>query len=245
MFFKKKESIKLEMYAPIGHLIEMFPPVFMKHFVPDWWNAINPKNDVHEKNLKGKSIKFCPGFKDLYSVGIGIPLWSDYEINISDEKIVNVQWPTDSQQIGAESHNLTSQTPGAWPGYGSVKFTNPWKFYCEEDIKFAWVQPVWNQTDPIQFITVPGISEFNVNRHTSINTLWKLGHRKEFLKAGTIMAQLVPLTERPIELVYKVMTSDDFKDKFAIWDFSLKAATYARNKVLMRKNNLFVESDRT
>lgn len=229
MFFKKKnEPIKLEIYAPMGHLIDLFPPKPMKEHLPDWWTAINTKS------IDNKTVKHCPGFKDLYAQGIALPLWCDYEFVLDTKEVIEMRWPTTSGHPAPLSHSLIAQAPGAWPGYINIKFNSPWKFHCNESVQFVWVQPVWGQENPQEFILVPGITDFRINKHTNINTLWKLGNKKITLKAGTIMAQLIPLTDRPLEISYHVMDNDSFNKKFAIWDFTLGLAQYAKNKLILR-----------
>jgi len=233
---KKKEPIKLEMYAPVGQLIDLFPPKPMRENIPDWWTAINIKN-IADIDPKIKTVKHCPGFKDLYAQGIALPLWSDHEIVLDTKQVVELRWPTTSGHIAPTSHNLIDQVPGAWPGYINIKFSSPWRFHCDEPIQFVWVQPVWGQENPQEFTLVPGIIDFRINKHTNINTLWKLGHRKITIKAGTIMAQLIPLTDRPLQISYHVMDTDTFNKKFAVWDFTLGLAQYAKNKLILRDKN--------
>jgi hypothetical protein len=173
----------------------------------------------------------------LYNKGIGIPLWSDYEILLDPKELVEIRWPVDSCQPIIDKHDLTTQVPGAWPGYINIKFNNPWKFHCDESIEFVWVQPIWSQENPQEFTLVPGITDFNINKQVNINTLWKLGHKKILLKAGTIMAHLIPITDRPLEISYHVMDGTTHNQKFAIWNFSLGLAQYAKNKLILRNKN--------
>jgi len=233
MFFNKIKPIKLEMYSPMGQLIDLFPPKPMRESIPEWWTAIDTKA------VDGKTVKHCPGFKDLYAQGIGLPLWSDYEIIFDNKEIVDMRWPTHNgtYQPGIGRHDLTIQAPKAWPEYINIKFQNPWKFHCDEPISFVWVQPVWGQKNPQEFILVPGITDFNVNKQVNINTLWKLGYKKVMLKAGTIMAHLIPITDRPLEISYHVMDSNVFNKKFAVWHSTLGLAEYAKNKLILRNKN--------
>lgn len=231
MFFNKIKPVKLEMYAPMGQLIDLFSPKPMRENIPDWWTAIN------SKAIDNKTVKHCPGFKDLYSQGIALPLWSDYEIVLDTKEIVDIRWARQANQPGAGQHNLASQAPDAWPGYVNIKFQSPWNFHCDESVQFVWIQPVWGQENPQEFTLVPGITDFNINKQTNINTLWKLGHRKATIKAGTVMAQLIPITDRPLEISYHVMNNDTFNKKFAVWDFTLGLAQYAKNKMILRNKN--------
>jgi hypothetical protein len=229
--FKKKEKLKIDIYGPCGQLIDMFPPTLMKESLPKWFGNLSNKQKPY------KTVKGCPGLHHLYGKGISLPLWSDYSIEIGETSIENIDWPKKSNQVGATAHDLELQAPGAWPGYKSIKFSSPWFFSCKEPVPFVWVQNVWSYEDPQQFTVVPGMTEFKYTHQTHINTLWKTDGkpRKEILKAGTPMVQLVPLTERPIELSFNVMTEEIFNQKFMVWDFTF-ASFYAKSKFAINKN---------
>jgi len=233
MFFKKKKKvIKLEMYAPVGQLIDMLPPVLMKDDIPAWYDNI-------PADAPGKTVKHCPGFKDLYSKGISIPLWADYNVETGVNKITNITWPKKSGLLNAGGHNLQQQAPSAWPDYVNIKFESPWRVWCDEPIPFIFLQPVWNQKDPQQFTTVPGVTEFRYQHQINIITLWKTNGipRQDMLKAGTTIAQLIPLTDdRPIEISLHTLTQDVYNEKFVAWDYSLGKASYMKLKNIINKN---------
>lgn len=213
MFKFKKKKLKLEIYGPNQQLIDLFAPVRMKDSVPSWYKSM-PKGQ--------QNVSHCLGMRELYSAGLMFPLWSDYEIMLGTHGVDGVQWPADNNHtMGAETHDINTQAPGAWPGYVNIKFSSPWWFWCSEPIQWVWTQPAWNQTDPQKFTIVPGSTEFKYQNQTNINTIWKLGTpRTERLKAGYPMVHLIPLTDRDWDFEVGVMTDKVFAKKFQRWNYA-------------------------
>ena len=216
MFFIKKKKLKLEIYGPSRQLVDLFAPVRMKDSVPEWYKSMPKGQDYN-------NVSHCLGMRELYSTGIMFPLWSDYEITLGPNGVEGVHWPSNNENtMGAESHPLTEQAPGAWTGYANIKFTSPWWFWCSEPIQWVWTQPAWNQQDPQKFTIVPGSTEFKHQNQTNINTIWKLGKNKriEKLKAGDPMVHLIPITEQDWDFEVGVMTNEIFSEKFKRWNYA-------------------------
>lgn len=216
MFFNKKKTIKLEVFGPSQQLIDLFPPTLIKNTLPDWYKTM-------PKSKGSNNVSHCLGLRELYSQGVMLPLWSDYEIDLTDSGISGIRWPSDNQGTsGAESHNLDEQAPNAWPGYVNIKFKSPWLFYCSEPIQWIWTQPTWQQKNPQAFTNIPGSTEFKYQNQTNINTIWQLGStsRTEKLKAGDPMVHLIPITERQVELEVGIMTDAIYAAKFARWNYA-------------------------
>jgi len=215
MFFNKNKTIKLEAYGPAQQLVDLFPPTLIKNTLPDWYASMPKGKDIN-------NVNHCLGLRELCSQGVMLPLWADYEIDLSPSGISGIRWPSDNNGTSrAETHPIDEQVPGAWPGYVNVKFTSPWLFYCSEPIQWIWTQPAWHQPDPQNFTIVPGSTEFKYQNQTNINTIWKLGtERTEKLKAGAPMVHLIPVTEKTVELEIGFMTSAIYAAKFARWNYA-------------------------
>jgi len=165
MFIKKKK-LTIHAYAPIGQLVDLFPPVVMEDNLPDWYKPL-PADLGH-----GLTVKHCPGLKDLFESTIVMPLWADFEIRTSLINQPDVR--TSFNPPGGPSHvshNLSDQVTGAWPAYSNIKFNSPWMFWCDEPISCLVTQATWHQKDPSPLQTVPGILEFRHQHQANINTL--------------------------------------------------------------------------
>lgn len=236
MLIKRKEKkIVVEAFAPNGALIDLFPIERTENVIPKWYQ------DLPGKPLDGLNVKHCPGAKDLFSKGLIIPLWADYEITLNanghgdiKSAMTGVSFPP------ADTHSLQFQAAGAWPDYVNIKFNSPWYIWCNEPVEWAWLPPIWWQQDPQEVILATGISEYRYQHQTNINTLVKRPTTTKVisLKAGTPMAQLVPLTERNWEFKLEVMTHEEFAKKFTRWEFSLNPRlTYQKIRSILEKKN--------
>lgn len=228
-------KIVVEAYAPSGMLIDLFPITKTKDAIPSWFKNLpgKPGEDV-------KNVRQCPAAKDLFSKGMIIPLWADYEITINNDGTGSIDSGMRFNNMSpAEVHNVNSQAAGAWPGYTNIKFASPWYIWCSEPIEWMWSQPVWWQSNPQEFTTVTGISEFRYQHESNINCLIKKPQSSIMLsvKAGTPMAQLIPLTEKDWELKLDVMTPEVFSRKFSKWNYSLNPVmAYQRLKSIITKD---------
>jgi hypothetical protein len=218
MFFKKKK-LTFKAYAPIGQLVDLFPPTIMEDSLPDWYKPL-PADLGH-----GLTVKHCPGLKDLFTKSIVFPLWADFEIRTSlhNQPDVRTAFAPPGGQAWV-SHNINDQVTGAWPAYSNIKFSNPWMIWCDEPIPCLVTQAVWHQKDPSLIQSVPGILEFRHQHQANINTLIRKDAALDtpvMLRAGTPMVYITPLTEREWDLETDVWNPTLFAKLFARWEFAI------------------------
>lgn len=225
---KKSKPIKLEMYTWFGSLIDLFPPRLASSSRPDWLKAIPPTNDA--------SVKHCHGVKDLYNEGVVVPSWADFDITIRPQGQPLVVSSVDQLPEHSTPHPIDDTI---WAhNYVNTKLHTPWFFYCEEMIKWAVIQPVWEQQDPLEWLTVPGIIELKYQNQVNANMIFK---RKEMpygvkIRAGDPLTHLIPLSERPLEIEVKIMTQEDWSRKFNKWHFTSRF-WYHKTRALLGKSN--------
>lgn len=231
MIFRKKEKpLTLEIYTNYGDLIDLFPPIIAnKNNFPSWYKNVPTPNE------KVRNVRHCEGFKDLMQDGFFLQSWGEFKIRIND-KGAYVQSPVEQPQGHSTIHVPKVQAPGAWDNYWDVKLHSPWWIYCNEPIKWVWMQPVWYQTDPSAYISPTGITEFRYQHQTNINLLFKIQNEEyeEFIKPGQMLAHIIPLTERPIEYKIDVLSESIWKRKFAKWSFA-KDFIYQKTRAMKRK----------
>jgi hypothetical protein len=219
MFFIKKKKLTFHAYAPIGQLVDLFPPTTMEDNLPDWYKSL-PADLGH-----GLTVKHCPGLKDLFPKTIVMPLWADYEVTTSMMNQPDVRTSFSPPGMSPSvSHNLNDQVTGAWPAYSNIKFSSPWMFWCDEPIPCLVTQAVWHQKDPSQLQIVPGILEFRHQHQTNINTIIRKDAALDapiMLRAGTPMVYITPLTERDWDLNVDTWNQSLFAKLFAKWDFAI------------------------
>ncbi len=231
MFINKIKPLKLEVYAPVGDLIDLFPIVQSQEALPKWFSNL-PKsvNDINVRN--------CTGLKDLFNEGFMIPAWGEYFITVMPDGTSNVESPVQLNWGHSKRHDLSTQAPGAWPSYINVKLHNPWWFWCSEPIKWIMIQPTWNQEEPSEWAVVPGMLEFRYNNQANVNTLFRIMEREYTTKinTGDVIAQLIPITERPVALELKVLNDDIYNEKFAPWVHSFKFG-YQKIRNMIKNRN--------
>ena len=231
MLFKFKEKpIVLELFAPVGELITYFPIVKSKEFYPSWFQALPKPSEAH-------TVRNCPGLQDLLSATLTIPAWGDFNVTINPSGKANVETPVNFYNLQPTSqHFVHKEVPGTWQGLTNIKFHNPWYIKCSDSIDWILADPTWHRTDPLQFSTVTGATEFKIQNFCHINTLWKVTQQPYTvkIKAGDAMAHLVPLTERKIELKFEVMTEEIYKRRFQPWQFTFEYP-YQKVRAMLRK----------
>ena len=236
MFITRQEKkIVVEVFAPNRALIDLFPIERTKNIIPKWYQ------ELPAKPVDGINVKQCPAAKDLFSKGLIIPLWADYEVTVNPDGQGDIKSAMMRMDFPAgAAHNLEYQASGAWPDYVNIKFNSTWLIWCSEPIEWAWLPAVCGNQDPQDFVAVTGIAEYKYQHQTNINTLIKKpveATKTIALKAGTPMAQLVPLTERDWEFKLEVISAEVFSKKFSTWEFSLnpRLAYQRLRSILERK----------
>lgn len=231
-FINKIKPVKLEIHTWVGKLIDLFPPKLAKESKPDWWYNMEVQKGPHRQ----ASVKHCYGMKDLYDEGIMVPAWGDYDITVSPTGPINVQSPV-QQTEGHSSVHLLDNGRSPWAEYVNAKLHSPWAMYCDEPIKWALLQPAWAQTDPQSMITVPGMTEFRYQHQAHANMIFKRGKQPYTvkIKAGDPLIHIVPITERPLEIEYKVLSQQEWGKKFARWTFTTDYLYHKTRALFERK----------
>jgi hypothetical protein len=233
MIFKKK-PIKIEAYAPTGSLIDFFPITTAKEALPQWYHNL-PKD-----YSKHNTVKHCAGIRDLFSTGFIVPSWGEYDITVTPTGEALIDSPVVQLQGHSSQHHVDEEAPGAWPGYTNVKLHNPWWFWCDTPIKWMLIGPAWNQQDPQQYTTIPGIVEFRYNHQANVNTLFKIQKNNYVtkIKPGDALLHMIPITEEPCEIELKVMTDDVYTNKFAGWQHSFNLGYQKIRNIMDKRNKL-------
>lgn len=226
-----KKNITLEAYAPVGDLIDIFPIEKSESSYPSWYKNL-------PKGYNDNNVRNCTGIRDLFGEGFMIPSWGEYQITIHPDGESVVESPVQLRWGHSSKHNISTEAPGAWPGYVNIKLHNPWWFWCPKPIKWLMIQPTWAQQDPQEYTIVPGVTEFRYNNQANINTIWKVKEYSYTVKisAGDMLAQIIPITEEKIGLELKVLTDEIYGQKFAPWMHSFRFG-YQKLRAIMEKRN--------
>ena len=208
-------------------------------FLPDWWKQIPKYNSEPGSLAIYPTMKGCSGFTDLFKTGFILPLWSDVAIEVGAIGTEYYRYQFSDKVSSAVSH-APDQRGSAYPvtNYLHLKLISPWLLSCDEPINFMFTDPVWTRDDPTQFTTLPGILEFVYQKGTNINLLFKRPPETivQTLHFGQPLAQLVPLTERRVELKHHLISDAEYRSLKNIGTNVTFLGKYRANKQSIKAN---------
>lgn len=204
--FNKPSKIILDCFTYRNDVHNLHPVSKAIDFIPDWWKEL-PNFDETELAPKN-TMKKCRGFIDLYINSIAIPMWSDLVINY-DDKGVQYQYADMLSEIANHDY---SQRRGFLPNNPNLKLISPWLFQTKEEINFMTFKPMYNYHESIDFDVCIGIVNFKYQSITNINiVLPQTDKAKKFtINAGQPIWQLVPQTEKKVEIKTHLVSRDEF-----------------------------------
>lgn len=227
----KKKKLKLECYTHMQDLADLFPPQIGHTALPNWYQHLT-------RDPEKITIRHCSGFQDLYKNSFVIRSWSDIEIGIAPDGGVSFQIACQNEinRDPVQMHPIESQAAGAWPGYVNVKLMSPWYLRTNRLVKWLMIPPTWDQKDPLEWTTVPGVIEFKYQSANNINCLMKIRPEPYMIKikAGQALAQFVPLFEEDWDMEVKLFDHNDWQKYFGRWNHSFNH-TYLKTRSMLEK----------
>jgi len=201
MFFLPKKKVVLHCYTDVPAYSEYAPIEKASNFFPDWWKNL-PKS-YKEGDLQSSTMKGCVGFTDLYSRGFILPMWS--EVNIAIGEIGNLAWRY--QYRDKTSH--ASFHPAIQRGdylpenhYQHLKLVAPWRFHCDYDVDFMFVEPTYNMEELNTYKVLPGVLNFKYQSSVNVNLMITKKPEAYELQIPFLrpMAHIIPLDNKEIEI---------------------------------------------
>ena len=205
-------------------------------FYPDWWKAL--PGEVEQHGRPASTMKRCVGFQDLYRNSLVVPMWTDTSLVVTEPEREGIAWQFPSSDFSAGVHS-SHQRGDYLPSdkYQHIKLNSPWHVVCKEDVRFAFVQAVWNFDEPEKFLIPSGVLNFKYQNAIHINLMLPRTDKEEplMLKAGQPMFHLIPLTERSVEYRFHLVTQAeyDMNIKSSLWF----ARQYSHEKAAMDAND--------
>jgi len=231
MIWLPKKKLVVDTFTANTTAYELFPIDYAIKFVPEWWK--NAPKEYEVKNLHPAStIKRCPAIINQYKHGLILPLWSDFAIATRGGTNWEVQFS--DPQANIEPHDSRQWDMYADPKeFKHLKLMSPWAMKTKEDVSWTYSKPMWSFPAGDNLVIASGIVEFKTQSSTHINMLMPLAERDPYiLQAGQPMAQIIPLTDKDIELRTHLISLDEFKAKYT------NRFSYAFTKGHIRTNNI-------
>lgn len=205
---------KIEFFSTITGIAETFPIKPAQEVIPKWVYAA--KTDYMKSDKKTIHVYKCPGIFDMFSTGYIISSWIDIELRTNSEGFsVTIPDPTLQEMMGkdivqSQTHDgIAKHIPKKpWAVKSILKLNTPWNVVLPRNIKLLMLPLPY--PDTFEFESCIGILDPSISTEINLQGYWNLPNEKFIIKAGTPLAQLIPITEQNLKLVVRDM---NFKDK--------------------------------
>lgn len=207
---------KLIFFSTVVGLAETFPIKPAREIVPKW--AYVARQD-YLKNKEKKEIHIfkCPGIFDTFSSGFILPAWHDLEIEtdgikfrltIPDNKL-NELLEKDTVQEQTWNGNAAKFIPKPpWAVKSILKINTPWHIIAPKGVKLLMIPLPY--PDEFNFQSCIGILDPGVSSELNVQGYWtNLTPGKHLIKAGTPLAQIIPISEKTYDYVVRDMIEQD------------------------------------
>lgn len=240
-FFKDSEKITLKIYThPNIFTKNILKPDFSYKFAPSWFKNLSPSIMVEEPSgikVDRSTVKSCPGIKNTFTSGIIIPLWTDIIIFVDPQKGIFDYKCADT--ITNIYHHPPKLYPGFHENYINIKIESPHKIVCSDETNFLFTGPLNREEIDSEIKTVSGILNFYEQCGTNINLFVPMKKQHQtyqyLLKAGSPIAQILPLSSKQIYVEHIKLDVINFESKF-VRSSTKFAGSYRFLKYLNYKN---------
>jgi len=198
-FFIKRSKVVIDCFTDNLNAAEYFPIKESNNFYPEWWKNLDKTHIVAESSgieIPKSTMKSCDGLIALYQQGFMLPLWSDLIVETQG----NGFRYTFADELGHIGSHDYEQMSTEFISYIHFKIHSPWFIKENKGVQFLFTQPSYNQVKTLcDWHILPGVIDFKYQHATNINFIAPRGKRIQ-LTAGHPLAQLIPLTDKEIEL---------------------------------------------
>lgn len=208
IFFFKKKPVVLTCVTKRSELLELAPVQRTSKFIPEWWKNL-PNSFINSGDFyPSPTMKSCTGFLDLYSTGATVPMWSDLALVIGPQNTDFYRYQFADHVSSLVAHNEQQyQNHFDATKFQHLKINSPWKFVCNEDIKFLVIEPTWSFMKFSTIRILPGMVEYKYQATTNINMFVErmVDTQEILIPFLEPVMQIIPLTDRP----FKIINLDD------------------------------------
>jgi len=220
---------KIEFFHNEPSIIDNFPVIESKDLKLNWTKKAREDFENHLKVGFGAKTPYfthlvrCPGIFDLFKYGYIIPLHKD--VMIIPEGDTKFKWfsrpgrhsnttssadprQQDNFRITAVPESVVNLLPKpSWVKNFIVKIDTGWNVIAPKGIKFITLPIAY--PDTFNFTTSTGILNPAISTQVNFQLFWSGAPEETLLKAGTPLAQLIPLTEKKYQMVQRIMNKKD------------------------------------
>lgn len=205
----------IEFFTTVPGLTETYPIKEAKDVIPGWVESA--RVDYLKANKRDPHIVRCPGIFEMFGNGFIVSMWHDVEITtnntsftytVPDNKL-NEMLGKDVVQIQHESGVARFLPKRPWSCKSILKINTPWHVMAPKGMKFLMLPLAYS--DQFDFESCIGILDPSISSEINIQGYWNVPVGTKVLKAGTPIAQLIPITESKIKAIVRDMNEKDKK----------------------------------
>ena len=236
LFFFKEKPIEIVAFvtAKFNFAKELSPIAPAREYFPEWWKNTPSSTYDWANNISNNTAKSCPGIIGVLTSGFILPLWCDLAFKFGPE---GYSYNFSDKSCRMDQHD-DFQTPGFYGDYYRLKITSPW--LIRTPVKILFQQPTYLREDAYPFVTPYGIVPPVKNLiSTNIFTFFKKPDQEMhmFIKQGTPLLHMVPLTEKKVTLKLVVLDDEDFTKADSIIGVSNHFSSKGLKNLRISENN--------
>lgn len=238
-FNRQKKAVKLNLYTDRPGVFALAQPLDARKFLPEWWKAIPSSYFDQDKPLiPNTTMKKCAGFIDLYRHGFIIPLWCDLNITIGKKGTADYAYQF-SDRVSSMSVHPVKQRGNFLPDteWQHLKLLVPWYAKCDEEVSFMYCGADYNMESADRWTVAQGIVEYKYQFSLNANLFFQRRDEAYTIQipAGTPIAHVIPLSERPLEIAHHLVTPFEI-DKVTFGDHTPSfVGRYAQRRSMLKQ----------
>lgn len=226
MFWNKDKENEIVFYTKDPGPAELFPVLPASQVKFDWVKKTTEQFKEQKKlitDIKDEAnfthVRTCPGIFDVCKTGYVVPITYDICIRYKEGKLETYSAfeknPSTKDPLGREYSIPESSTDPVVehrkiPGINRtiLKFESPYFVKAPKGVKLLFMPLPYNDT--YHYEANMGILDPAVTNNIAMQFWW---NKKEeiYLKAGTPMMQIIPLTEKKLDMVCRAANEKELK----------------------------------
>lgn len=235
MFFFKRKKVTVDCFINNPVIYELFKIDHAHKFAPKEWKQLPPFVEMKSLQDPGSkemipvpTSKRCVGIVNLFTSGFILPSWTDFKIEMKQDGLFYKHDPMNN--LDASPHPKFMYWKELYDGYQHVKLASPWIIKEKTGVNFSWQQCTYHNTERhANYHALSAIIDFKAQHNSHVNMFIQKGTTVEF-KAGEPLVQLLPLTEREVELKCHLVDQQEYARLANA--YSIKSMWYGQHREL-------------
>lgn len=225
---------KIEFFSTVSGVAETFPIKHAKDVMPGWVQTA--RLDYMKSDKREQTVVRCPGVIDILTTGYVIQTWHDFDITFAQDK-VSITIPDQGINELLGKHSLQIQTADGlaknipkrpWSQRPILKINTPFQVLAPKGVRFIMIPLPYTELFDLE--STPGILDPGYSSEINVQCYMNMHVGTKTIKAGTPIAQLIPLTDEKFEMICRDATENDLDWAKKRSFFGLFGFIYNRNK---------------